>query len=310
MANVENLFGVLDRIDFYVNGTFIGNGSSDSVTWTPSAVGDYVIEAYAYGSSPSQNGYQIITVHVADLHSPVVQLSSPANGSSFPPGTPIFLQAQASDIDGNLLLLQFQENGNLLSETALSGGDGAASFTWENASPGWHGVDAVATDTTNQIGAASVRIFVQRPINNELLPPSGLTASAISAGSIQLIWIASSSQNSAATVLERRFGMTGAWEEIAMIDPATVTYEDNTLESESYYSYRLAALDGYGARSAYSQESSATTMVQLPQYAVIDLGESLDHTLVSLDFIQKRFLYSKNSRGPLPLGGRTRPEGR
>ena len=147
-------------------------------------------------------------------------MSSPANGASFPPGTPIFLQAQASDVDGNLSLFQFQDNGNLLSETALSGGNGAANFTWESAGPGWHNVDAVATDTTQQTGAASVRIFVERPITGELLPPAGLIGHRhLSAGSVQLSWIASSSQNSAGTVVERRAGLTGAWEEIATVEP-------------------------------------------------------------------------------------------
>ena len=148
VANVENIFGVLDRIDFYVNGTFIGNGSSDSVTWTPSAVGDYMIEAYAYGSNPSQNGNQVITVHVAELHPPVVQLSSPR--ATVAPSRPARQFSSKRKSAMSMGISRFSNSRK--TETPL--GDRPQrrrrrrQFTWENASPGWHSVDAVATDTT------------------------------------------------------------------------------------------------------------------------------------------------------------------
>ena len=294
-AAIENVIGTLQGVQFYVNGQWIGGGSSSSVTWTPTTIGEYQIGVYAYSYDPYQDGYTVTSVTVADLHSPVVQWIAPANNASFAPNTPIVLQAQASDIDSNLSKLQFLADGQLLSETPLSGGAGVASCTWDNAGPGWHTLTALAVDDTLQSSGAFLRVFVERTVANDLLPPTALTSEATSPNGIHLAWTPSISTNSTATALERRAGTTGTWEEIATIDTTLASYEDNALEPETYYSYRLAALDASGARSNYSSESSATTKVQVPQYAVIDLGESLDQSFVALNLIEKGFLYAKAS---------------
>ncbi len=297
-ASVDGVIGSLDGVQFYVNGQQVGNRVSSSVTWSPTAIGTYQIEVDASASNPNQFGYFVTNVTVADLHSPVVQWTAPANSSSFAPGAPIGLQAQASDVDGNLSKLQFFADGQLLSETGIAGNAGVANFSWGNAGPGWHTLTALAADDTLQSGNAFIRVFVERTVSNQLLPPSALTSEAISASGIHLTWTVSTSTNSVGTVIERRAGMDGVWQEIATIDSTAIAYDDSSLVSESYYSYRLASLDDIGERSIYSDDSSATTEVQLPQYAVIDLGESLDQSFVALNLIEQRFLYAA-AGGPM-----------
>jgi hypothetical protein len=300
-ANIENVIGTLEEVYFYANGEWLGGGSNNSVSWTPTAVGDYQIEVYAYSYGPYQNGYLAANVTVADLHSPVVQWTSPANNASFPPNTPIVLQAQASDVDANLSKLEFLADDQLLSETPLSGGAGVASCTWDNAGPGWHALTALATDDTLQSSDVFLQIFVERTVTNELLPPSALTSEAMSPNGIELAWSASISATSTGTIIERRAQVDGLWEEIATVDPTTVTYQDGNLEPETYYSYRLASLDDAGARSIYSEESSATTLIQMPHYVAVDITENLAQSGITAHFIDFKHLIAAN--GPTGIAG-------
>jgi N-acetylmuramoyl-L-alanine amidase len=274
-ADIENVIGTLYEVDFYVNGGWIGGGSSSSITWTPPAVGVYEIEVVAYSSGPEQSGYTATNITVADLHSPVVEWIAPANGASFAPGGPIVLQAQASDIDSNLATLQLLADGQLLSETPVSGGAGVASFTWVNAGPGWHALTAFAVDDTLQTGSAFARIFVQRTIRNDVLPPSDLTATPASTEVI-LNWTGPAQTGAVGTVIERKLGRLGVWEEVATVESGVTIYSDGEVESETYYVYRVASLTEEGAISTCSNEAVAITRVALPTYAVIDLGDALE----------------------------------
>jgi hypothetical protein len=294
-ATVENVIGTLQGVQFYVNGQWIGDGSSSNVTWTPTAIGDYEIDVYAYSYDPYQDGYIVANVTVADLHSPVVQWIAPANNASFAPNTPIVLQAQASDIDSNLATLQFIADGQLLSETPLSGAAGVANCTWSNAGPGWHALVALADDDTLQSGVAFLRVFVERQVLNDLLPPSGLASEATSPNGIHLVWNSSTSANSTGTAIERRAGIAGTWVEIATVDTTVASYDDSALAPETYYSYRLAALDASGARSIYSEESSATTFIEMPTYAIIDITESLAQQGIAAHFFDFKHLVASNT---------------
>ena len=296
---IENVIGTLQDVSFYVDGQWLDGGTNGNAFWTPMTIGVHEIDIYAVSRNPYQDGYAVANITVADLHSPFVQFTAPANNSTSPPGNSIVLQAQASDVDSNLAKLQFLADGQLLSETPLSGGAGVANFTWDNAGPGWHNLTAFVVDDTIQDGNASLRVFVERSVANDLLPPSALTSRASAPTGIDLVWNSSASTNATSTVIERRAGVTGAWEEIATVDATIASYHDPAVAPETYYSYHLAALNAAGARSTYSADSFATTKVQLSQYAVIDLGESLDQSFIALNLIDQSFLYAKAS-GPFP----------
>jgi hypothetical protein len=283
-ATVDGVIGSLDGVQFYVNGQLVGDGVSESATWTPTAVGDYQIEVDASSSSPNQFGYVVTTVSVADLHSPVVQWAAPADRSSFAPGTPIGLQAQASDADGNLSKMQFFADGQLLSETGISGNAGVASFSWNNAGPGWHTLTALAADDTLQSGGALLRVFVQRTVANDLPGPTGLTAAPTSS-SVTLNWtIPASLDNVTGYAIERKLGRQGTWQEAGAIDTEDSAYEDTTVDSETYYVYRVAALSQTGAISAYSNEATAITRAKVSQYVLLDLGDDLEQSGITAAF--------------------------
>jgi hypothetical protein len=294
-AAIENVIGTLQDISFYVDGQWLDGGTNGSAIWTPTTIGVHEIDIYAFSLNPYQDGYAVANITVADLHSPFVQFTAPANNSTSPPGTPIVLQAQTSDVDSNLAKLQLLADGQLLSETPLSGGAGVASFTWDNAGPGWHALSALAVDDTAKNGNASLRVFVERSVTNDLLPPSALTSEAMSPTSIHLTWAPSTSTNATCTAIERRAGVDGAWTEIATVEQTLASFDDSSLESETYYSYRLASLNASGSRSTYSAESSATTFVEMPTYAVIDITESLAQSGIAARFFDFKHLIASNA---------------
>jgi IgGFc binding protein/Big-like domain-containing protein len=303
-ALIDNVIGNLDGVEFYVDGNFIGDGTNVSVNWIPPAIGDYQVEVYAYSSDPFQDGYVSTTVTVSNLHSPAVQWTAPANSTSFAPGASISLQAQASDIDGNLTKLQFQADGQPLSESLLSGGAGVATFNWDNAGPGWHALTALATDDTIQNGADFLRVFVQRTIANNIFPPTSLVATT-SSSTADVGWSPpADSTNLIGYVIERKLGRQGTWEEIATVDSSLTSYRDEELSSEIYYVYRVASLTLNGAISSYSNEAVAITRAEVPRYVIIDLGDSLQESGVAAALQRSRGgrgIRAQNANGGNPI---------
>jgi hypothetical protein len=280
-ATIENVIGTLQGVQFYVNGQWIGDGSSSSVTWTPTAIGDYEIGVYAYSYDPYQDGYIVVNVTVADLHSPVVQWTSPANNASFAPNTPIVLQAQANDIDADLSRFQFLADGQLLSETQVSGGAGVVSFTWNNPHPGWHKLGALAIDNAQLAGAATSRVFIPRAESANLFPPRNLAASPASS-TVTVNWEAPDDLvNNYGYAIERKVGRQGEWQEIGTVDSTANVYADTGVDSQTYYVYRVASLAQDGAISSYTNEAVAVSRTAASRYAIIDLGDSLQQSGVA-----------------------------
>lgn len=91
--------------------------------------------------------------------------------------------------------------------------------------------------------------------------PSGLMATAIDTGQIDLSWIDNSSNESNFRI-ERRTG-AGAFAEIATVGPNVTTYSDTGLAAETTYTYRVRASNSAGT-SAYSNEATATTPAPPP----------------------------------------------
>lgn len=89
--------------------------------------------------------------------SPVVSVTAPANGASFPAPANITLQATASDPDGSVSKVAFFNGSQLLGETSAS----PYTFSWNNISAGTYSITAKATDNDNAVTtSAPVNISV------------------------------------------------------------------------------------------------------------------------------------------------------
>jgi titin len=91
--------------------------------------------------------------------------------------------------------------------------------------------------------------------------PSGLTATAISAGQINLSW--SDVANETGFKIERKTGSGGTYTQIATTGANITTYSDTGLTAGTTYFYRVRATNASGD-SSYSNETSATTTIAPP----------------------------------------------
>ena len=104
---------------------------------------------------------------------PMVAITGPAAGATFPVATPVILEATASDVDGTVSQVDFYANGVLVG-TDSTGSSGLFTTTWTTTIAGTYAVTAVATDDR-----AAVR--TSAPLSVVLAPPPGRTNVALAA---------------------------------------------------------------------------------------------------------------------------------
>lgn len=146
-ASASDPEGRLDRVEFHVNGSSIGQDTTSpySVPWSAVPAGSYRITAVAVDAAGlrTESSAVDITVRVTTANlAPVVSLTSPTNGQAFGTGSNILLTANAADPEGRLARVEFYRG------TALIGTDTSSPFSamWSGAATGTHTLSAVAWD--------------------------------------------------------------------------------------------------------------------------------------------------------------------
>jgi hypothetical protein len=113
-------------------------------------------------------------------------------------------------------------------------------------------------------------------------PPTGLTASALAARSVQLTW-ADNSVAETGFEVERGTGSPGAnFVAINTAAPNATSYRDDTASPETTYSYRVRAA-GAAGKSTYSSEASVTTPLASPSGVGLDAPVDTSVELVWAD---------------------------
>ncbi|MBP9695123.1 MAG: fibronectin type III domain-containing protein [Candidatus Magasanikbacteria bacterium] len=87
--------------------------------------------------------------------------------------------------------------------------------------------------------------------------PLSLVLSNVTDSSITLTWRDRSSDETG-FVVQRRFGRTGSFSDVATVNANIVTYVDSGLSANQYYGYRVRAVNSRGD-SAYTNEAGTTT---------------------------------------------------
>ncbi len=133
-------------------------------------------------------------------------------------------------------------------------GQGVTTYTDTNLSGGSQysyevvALNGVTTSTpSNQVAAMTLPVA-----------PSNLTATPLTANSIQLSWTDSSS-NETGFQIQRQDPSTGTWSVVGSVGQGVTTYTDTNLAGSNQYSYEVVALNGV-TTSAPSNMSSSTTL--------------------------------------------------
>lgn len=167
--------GSITSVRFLVNGNVVGapvTASPYTATWTPTAIGAYVIVAEATDNSGNISTSASRTINVIANLAPVATITTPANGLTTTAGLSVGLSATATDADGSVAKIRFLVNGTQVGATQT-----AAPFTatWTPTSAGSYQILVEATDNVGNI-ANSPAVNVTVLANS--LPVIALTSPA------------------------------------------------------------------------------------------------------------------------------------
>ncbi len=113
-ADAEDIDGTVTGVEFFVNGTFIGEDTSEpyQMLYDFNQLGNHDIVAIATDNAGATGTSNIVTITV-DINNfiPDVMVTSPANGATFTPYDVIKLSADAEDADGDVQHVEFFING-------------------------------------------------------------------------------------------------------------------------------------------------------------------------------------------------------
>jgi regulation of enolase protein 1 (concanavalin A-like superfamily) len=145
-ATAGDTDGTIARVDFYAGSTRIGSDTASPYTfsWTSVPAGSYALKAVAVDNVGATTASSTATVAVNVNKPPLVSLSSPMTGATFPAFATIPLAAIASDLDGSVQKVEFYKGSTLLGSDATS----PYTFSWANVPAGSYSLSAVARDNS------------------------------------------------------------------------------------------------------------------------------------------------------------------
>ena len=179
--------GAITAVDFYADNQKIGESRlyffvepppgtpiMHTFTWTGAPAGTHTLTTRATSSAGTPTVSAPVTITVDGNRVPYVQITSPANGAQIPSGTPVEINAGATDPDGYTDFAEFFADGRKLGEVRLQflvppppGQTQNYSFTWRDALPGSH---VLSVRVRDNLGARAA----SEPVTILITVPDGL----------------------------------------------------------------------------------------------------------------------------------------
>ena len=133
--------------------------------------------SYLVNDGTEDSNSAIVSITITPVNdAPTVEIDSPADSSSFQPGTTIPILSTASDSDGEVIQVDYTISRNGVSEILTASGSNPYTYDWIPAAPGAYTIQATATDNEGATGVSSIIAVVVE--NN---PPQFTTAPVTSA---------------------------------------------------------------------------------------------------------------------------------
>jgi hypothetical protein len=164
-ADAVDSDGAIDRVEFFANSQRIGEGvnvggSRYEVEWTVPPGGSYSIVARAFDKEGLDALSTPIRVSVQAKQAPIVRIIAPVNDARLRPQTEVNLDAEATDLDGSVLSVQFLADGQNIG-TAERIDDRHFRFVWKTPEAGSFILLARASDNDGAVGtSAPVRVTI------------------------------------------------------------------------------------------------------------------------------------------------------
>jgi fibronectin type 3 domain-containing protein len=187
----------------------------------------------------------------SDTTAPTVSFTSPTNGSTV--SGIVTATAGASDNVG-VTKVDLSLDGNLkLADTASPYNYSFDSKTLTN---GNHTLTAKAYDAAGNTSTSTVTVNVSNPDITAPNAPTGLSAAAANATTVNLAWSASTDTGSNPTGVVKYNVLRNG---VVIAQPTATGYTDNNRTANTTYSYTVQAVDGANNTSANSNTATVTT---------------------------------------------------
>ena len=172
-ASAEDVDGTVQLVEFFEGTNLIGQANSApfSFTWNNSANGVYYsLTARATDENGATTTSAPVSILVGNL-APTISITNPTEGAIFFETTNVTIQAQASDVNGTVALVEFFEGTNLIGTVTNAPYD----LVWSNVLIGNYSYTAVATDNE---GASTTSAAVNITIVSNAWPSVSITSPA------------------------------------------------------------------------------------------------------------------------------------
>jgi hypothetical protein len=159
-ASASTTRGSISWVNFYVNGSYWGQAKKApySITTSWNVPVTWTITAMAYDTWGDESTSAPVTANVVDDVAPVVSITSPSDGATFPAKPTITLSASATSEYSTIQSVSFYQGATLLKKVA----NAPYNYTWTKPAAGTYTLTAVATDAqTLATTSAPVTITVQ-----------------------------------------------------------------------------------------------------------------------------------------------------
>ena len=241
--------GGISFVEFYLDDDELLATDSSSPyqgSWTPTTPGSYYIIAYAYGADGSETNSAERSLVINQP--PSITLTTPTDGYTTVRGTPITLNANASDSGGSVSRVEFYVNGTFI------GNDYTApySMTWESPNEvgdhSWYArvYDDYSANRTSP--SRSIHLVYDTPSTPSLNPVASVSPDT---RSFNVTWSAATGTVHNYYLEERIAG--GAWATVPSVVGTSHSFSGKNLATT--YEYRVRACNPHYC-SAYSTVQS------------------------------------------------------
>ena len=249
-AKATDSDGAVSRVEYYVDGKFIGSATTSPYTahWYATEVGEYLLTGVAIDNTGMVTTSSPLKITINETiipepdptpvpnQAPTVSLTSPSTGAAYNAPATITISANASDSDGTISRMQFYSNNQLIGTDTSS----PYSFNWSNVAAGNYSLQAIVTDNGGiAVGSNVVSITVnQKPVASAGGPYSGTSG--------QLI----------------QFNGSGSRDQDGTITTYKWNFGDGTTGTGATTSHAYSAAGTYTATLTVTDNSGATSSAQ------------------------------------------------
>lgn len=161
-ADAKDPDGRITKVEFYNGNTLIGKEYMTPYTfiWKNVHGGKYTVTAKAFDNWGAVSSTSV-NITVERNKAPEITLTSPTDNKSFAAGVPVPFVADANDVDGRIIKVEFFD-GQVLIRTEYQY---PYFYQWQNVSVGKHILTAIATDNYGQKTTSKpITIIVEQPL--------------------------------------------------------------------------------------------------------------------------------------------------